>query len=59
MAEARAIKKDSRKDAINLFYRQICLRRGLPFEKADRGEELVLSYPVEESAAQIVFAPSN
>lgn len=41
-------------EAINLFYRQVCLRRGLPFaveipndmtaatfEKTDRGEDLV------------------
>ena len=41
-------------EAINLFYRQVCLRRGLPFaveipnettvttfERTDRGEELV------------------
>ena len=48
-------------EAINLFYRQVCLRRGLPFaveipndttvatfEKTDRGEELVHARDEEE-----------
>lgn len=53
-------------EAINLFYAQVCLRRGMPFavdipndetmkvfEKTERGEELIHNEDVDEMLAKL------